>query len=141
MPDALKRETTSDGAVRLEAGRCVFRYRLLAPRVLKVDIQGRDRGQFGPAVFEEIRFHMGGEPLELFVDASRAEGPTQEVSEAWTRFLNREAPHLKRVSILAVSNFVHLTVSVAKLFSRTGELVQVYSDSDLFKNAMEKAVR
>jgi hypothetical protein len=141
MAEAPKRETTSDGAVRLEAGRCVFSYRLLAPRVLKVDIQGRDRGQFGPAVFEEIRFHMGGEPLELFVDASRADGPTQEVSEAWTRFLNREAPHLKRVSILAVSNFVHLTVSVAKLFSRTGELVQVYSNPDLFNTALEMASR
>lgn len=135
------REELKGGGVRLSDARCSFTFRLAAPRVLKVDIQGRDRGQFGPAVFEEIRFHMGGEPLELFVDASRAEGPVLEVSEAWTRFLNREAPHLKRVSILAVSKFVHLTVSVAKLFSRTGELVQVYSDAELFKAALEKASR
>lgn len=136
MAENPKRETLPDGAVRLEAARCSFTFRLVAPRLLRVDIRGRDRGQFGPAVFEEIRFHLGGEPLELFVDASEAEGPTTQVSDAWTRFLNREAPHLKRVSILAVSNFVHLAVSVAKLFSRTGELVQVYSDPALFRAAL-----
>jgi hypothetical protein len=68
------------------------------------DHLGRDTGEFGPAVFEEIRLHLDGpDPLELFVDATEADGPTSEVSDAWTRFLNKEAQHLKRVSILAVS--------------------------------------
>ena len=83
--------------------------------------------------------HPGGGPLELFLDASEAEGPTSDVSDAWTRFLNREAPHLKRVSVLAVAKFMHLTVSVANLFSRTGELVQVYSDPRLYREAPERA--
>jgi hypothetical protein len=47
-----------------------------------VTISGRDTGEFGPAVFEEIRFHLGGpDSLELFVDATEADGPTSEVSD------------------------------------------------------------
>lgn len=133
------REELKGGGVRLFDARCSFTFRLLSPRALEVEIRGRDRGQFGPAPFEEIRVHLGGTPLELFVDASQAEGPTSDVSDAWTRFLNREAPHLKRVSVLAVAKFVHLTVSVAKLFSRTGELVQVYSDPKLYREARERS--
>lgn len=133
------RETLPDGSTRLSKGGCSFTYTLVAPRALRVDIRGRDTGQFGPAPLEEIRLHLGGPPLELFVDAREADGPTSEVSEAWTRFLNKEAPHLKRVSILAVSKFVHLTVSVAKLFSRTGDLVQVYSEPELFRSAIERS--
>ena len=133
------RETLPGGTTRLSKGGCSFTYTLVAPRALRVEIRGRDAGQFGPAPLEEIRLHLGGQPLELFVDASEAEGPTSEVSEAWTRFLNKEASHLKRVSILAVSKFVHLTVSVAKLFSRTGELVQVYSEPELFRAAVERS--
>lgn len=139
MSDTFKRELLPGGAARLSKGRCAFLFEALKPRLLRVTIQGRDTGALGPAVFEEVRFHLGGEPLELFVDAREADGPTSEVSEAWTRFLNKEAPHFKRVSILAVSNFVHLTVSVAKLFSRTGELVQIYSDPGLFDAALERA--
>ncbi|HZE98133.1 MAG TPA: hypothetical protein VE981_13975 [Planctomycetota bacterium] len=139
MPEALQRQTLEGGTVRLATKRCSFIIQPVSPAVLKITIQGRDAGEFGPAVFNEIRFHLGSERVELFVDAAEAAGPTTAVSDAWTRFLNREAPHLKRVSILAVSKFVHLTVSVAKLFSRTGELIQVYSDPELFRAALSRA--
>ena len=46
---------------------------------------------------------------------------------------------MKLRRILAVSKFVHLTVSVAKLFSRTGELIQIYSDPRLFQAALDRA--
>jgi hypothetical protein len=138
--DAIKRESLPDGSCRLSSRRCAFTFLRETPSVLKVTISGRDTGEFGPAVFEEIRLHLGGPaPMELFVDATEADGPTTEVSDAWTRFLNKEAQHLKRVSILAVSKFVHLTVSVAKLFSRTGELIQLYSDPKLFQAALDRA--
>ena len=140
MPEATKRETLDDGSLRLSSPRCSFLFHRAAPSVLKVTITGRDTGQFGPSVFEEIRFHLGGaRRLELFVDASAAAGPTSDVSDAWTRFLGREAGHLTRVSILAASKFVHQTVSVAKLFSRTGELIQIYSDPAVFQAALERA--
>jgi hypothetical protein len=141
MSESFQRETLADGSIRLSTRKCRFTFRREAASALQILISGRDTGEFGPAVFNEIRFHLGGsEPLELFVDATEALGPTTDVSDAWTRFLSREAPHLKRVSILAVSKFVHLTVSVAKLFSRTGELIQVYSDPKLYQAALDRAI-
>lgn len=141
MTEAVRREELQDG-VRLSAKKCAFTFQRLGPRVLKVTIVGRDTGQFGASVFNEIRFHLGGpKGLELFVDAGQAAGPTSNVSDAWTRFLAREAPLLKRVSLLAVSKFVHLTVSVAKLFSRTGDLIQIYSDPQLFQSALDRAAK
>lgn len=140
MADPIHRETLDDGSLRLSSRRCSFTFRRAAPSVLVVVIEGRDTGQFGPSVFEEIRLHLGSKPLELFVDARAAAGPTSEVSDAWTRFLSREAKQLRRVSILAASKFVHLTVSVAKLFSRTGELIQIYSDPAVYRAALDRAV-
>jgi hypothetical protein len=140
MAQEVAREQLADGQVRLSTPKCAFTFTTIAKGILHVGISGHDTGAFGPAVFEEIRFHVSGPAsLELFVDATKATGPTSNVSEAWTRFLSTEAKHLKRVTILAVSKFVHLTVSVAKLFSRTGELIQVYSNPALFKAAMERA--
>lgn len=142
MPDTVTRQVRDDGSVALTCGRAAFVFRKRGAHVLDVAITGRDRGGFGPAVFDEIRYHFAGPAsLELFVDASEAESPTTEVSDAWTRFLAASAPHLRRVSILAVSRFVHMTVSVAKLFSRTGELVQLYSDPTLFAAARDRALK
>lgn len=76
------------------------------------------------------------EGLEIFVDASGAAGASWEVSESWTRFFRRNASVLKRVHILAPSKFVHQTISVAKLFSRTGDLIQVYSSPDVFRQLL-----
>jgi len=140
MPETPARTAMPDGTVLLTAGKCSFEFSRPAPSVLKIRIAGRDAGQFGPAVFDEVRLHFSGPAsLELFVDATEADGPIPDVSESWTRFFNREAPNLKRVSILAVSKFVHLTVSIAKLFSRTGELIQVCSNPKLFQDALAKA--
>jgi hypothetical protein len=141
MTETMARTELDGGGIRLSARKCTFEIRRLADRVLQVTIVGRDSGQFGSAVFDEIRRHFfTNSPLELFVDASDAHGATTEVSDAWTRFLNKEAGSLKRVTILAVSKFVHLTVSVAKLFSRTGDLIQIYSDPSLFHSAIKRAV-
>ena len=140
MADAIKREELENGTVRLTSKRCSFTFERAGAFVLKVTIAGRDTGEFGATVFSEIRFHLSGpKALELFVDATQAAGPKTDVSDAWTRFLSKEAPHLKRVSILAASKFVHLTVSIAKLFSRTGELIQIYSDPGLFQAAFDRA--
>ena len=140
MSETFSRVELPAGSTRLSARKCAFEFQPLADRVLKITILGRDTGQFGSAVFDEIRRHFFvNSPLELFVDARNADGATTDVSDAWTRFLNREAGSLNRVTILAVSKFVHLTISVAKLFSRTGDLVQIYSDPSLFDAALSRA--
>ena len=136
----MERTELPDGGLRFSAGRCRFDLLPLSASALLVAIEGPDRGQMGDAVLDELRARIRRpRHLELFVDASRATAAAVEVSEAWTRFLREEAAGLKRVSILAVTNFVHLTVSVAKLFSRTGDLIQIYSDPALFRAAVRGA--
>ena len=142
MPEAVKREELETGAIRLSTKKCSFTFDRIGGWTLQITITGRDSGQFGSAVFNEVRFHLSGpRALEIFVDARDAAGPPPAVSDAWTRFLSREAPHLRRVSILAGSKFVHQTVSVAKLFSRTGELIQIYSDPTVFAAALDRAIK
>ena len=136
----MDRSELPDGGLRFSAGRCRFDLLPLSPSALLIVIEGPDRGQLGGAVLDELRSRIRRpRHLELFVDAGGATAASAEVSEAWTRFLREEAGGLKRVSILAVTKFVHLTVSVAKLFSRTGDLVQIYSDPALFRAAVEAA--
>ena len=64
--------------------------------------------------------------------------PAVSVSDEWTRFfaLNRE--HLKRVSVLVGSKVVYLTVAIAQHLSRTGNLIQIYSDPEIFEARLPK---
>jgi hypothetical protein len=131
--EAVKREQTADGRVLLAAGGCVFVYERLRPGTLLVTITGNDAGQFGTSTLDEIRMELlRNRPLELFVDAREALGAAVSVSDDWTHFfaLNRE--HLRRVSVLVGSKVVHLTVAIAQHLSRTGELIQIYSDPATF---------
>lgn len=137
----IKREATTGGGLRLTAAGCAFAYERLRPGALLVTITGNDTGQFGTSTLDEIRLELlRHRPLELFVDAREALGPAVSVSEDWTQFfaLNRE--HLRRVSVLVGSKVVHLTVAIAQHLSRTGELIQIYSDPETF-NARVTAAR
>ena len=139
MENAVVREETSDGGVRLFDPVCTFTFRRLRPGSLLVTIVGNDTGQFGTRTLDEIRLElMRYRPLELFVDAREALGAAVSVSDEWTRFfaLNRE--HLKRVSVLVGSKVVYLTVAIAQHLSRTGNLIQIYSDPEMFEDRLSK---
>ncbi|MDB4966733.1 MAG: hypothetical protein JWN44_2422 [Myxococcales bacterium] len=112
----------------------------LKPGLLLVVIAGDDRGALGPAPFVEIEREMArSQPLELFMDLRDAAGAAPEVREAWTAWFQRQQVRLERVSILASSRFINLAVEIAKLFSRTGNLIQIYSDQRLFEQALTVA--
>jgi hypothetical protein len=129
----VRREQLPDGRTRLEAGDSSFVYRRLRPGALLVTIVGNDTGQFGTATLDEIRQEMQRHPsLELFVDARDAVGVAMSVSEEWTSFFAMNRPKLKRVSVLVSSKVVSLTVAIAQHLSRTGNLIQIYSDPETF---------
>jgi hypothetical protein len=133
MTENVRRETLSDGRVKLSSGGCDFVFSRVKPGVLLVTIAGYDTGQFGTASLDEIRLELQRhQPLELFVDAREADGATIGVSDEWTRFFTANRERLKRVSVLAGSKAVHLTVAIAQHLSRTGSLIQIYSDPELF---------
>lgn len=138
----MKPEILDDGTTRVSDGLCTFAFTRPKPGVLVVRIEGTDKGRLGTAPIDRVREEIGRfGALDLFIDARAAGVASLEVSDAWTAFFQANAGGLKRVTILAVSQFVHLTVSVAKLFSRTGELIQIYSDPALFEAAVAEAGR
>lgn len=135
-----RRETLADGSVRLTGPSCGFLYRRLRPGLLLVNITGDDKGELGTAAIDEISAEIGRfGPLELFVDTAGASGVDTRVSELWTAWFRDNQPRLKRVSILATSRFVHLAVSIAKHFSRTGDLIRIYDDAAAFEQAIARA--
>lgn len=129
----ITREATTDGRVRLTAAACTFVFERLRPGALLVTIAGNDTGQFGTTTLDEIRMELlRHRPLELFVDAGEALGAAVRVSEEWTRFFSVNREQLRRVSVLVGSKVVGLTVAIAQHLSRTGNLIQIYSDPATF---------
>ncbi|MBC7899116.1 MAG: hypothetical protein H7070_03600 [Saprospiraceae bacterium] len=134
---AIKREILSGGNVRLSAGDCIFLYERPRPGVLHVTISGYDTGQFGTSSLDEIHTAIGRDGvIELFVDAREAFGAAVSVSDEWTRFFSQKRDKLSRVHVLTGSKAVYLTVAIAQHLSRTGSLIQIYSDPDLFSNKL-----
>src|SRR4051812_4319524 len=138
---ALQREIQPDGSVLLRDPRCSFRF-IRQGCVMEIVIDGIDRGQLGNAPLDEIALALlHEEPLELFVDATRASMPTVEVSRQWTGFFSLNRERLKRVSILVGSRPVELTVAIAQHLSQTGNLIQIYSDEAIYGARKAEALR
>jgi len=129
----INRELLTGGNVRLTSDGCWFEYARPRPNVLFVTISGVDSGQFGTAPLDEISLAIARDgKIELFVDAREALGPAVSVSEDWTRFFANNRDKLSRVHVLVGSKVVGLTVAIAQHLSRTGNLIQIYSDPGTF---------
>ena len=136
----IKREILPGGDVRLSSGSSVFLYRRPRPGVLHVTISGYDSGQFGTATLDEILTAIAREgKLELFVDAREASSAGVGVSEDWTRFFSTNRENLSKVHVLVGdSKVLQLTVAIARHLSRTGNLIQIYSDAAIFGGKLSK---
>jgi hypothetical protein len=138
----LERAVLPNGSIRITAGESAFDFTRPKPGVLVVTIEGYDQGQFGTAPFDEIGSALRvGAPLELFVDARNAVGATVRVSQDWTSFLSRHKSDFRHVHVLASSKMVELTVAIARHLSRTGNLIQIYSDPAIFDSQLAAAAR
>ena len=134
------REQLPGGRLTLSSNSCVFTYDRLRPGVMLVTISGIDNGQFGTATLDEIRLELlRNRPLELFVDASATLGVRAGVSKEWTDFFSLNRDHLKRVSVLVGSKAIELTVAIAQHLSQTGNLLQIYTDRELFDARLASA--
>ena len=136
------RELLPDGSVRLTSGDSAFAFARPKADVLVVTITGYDKGQFGTAPLEEIGSVLRvAAPLQLFVDARGAFGATVRVSQDWTSFFTRHQHDLAHVHVLAGSKMVELTVAIARHLSRTGNLIQIYSDPGIFEAQLAAACK
>jgi hypothetical protein len=134
------REALPDGAVMLSAEGCVFTYTRPKRGVLVVAISGHDKGQFGTLTLDEISLALKRDrPLELFIDAREAVGAAVSVSDEWTRFFATNRSDFTRVHVLAGTKVVQLTVAIAQHLSRTGSLIQIYSDAGIFESRLALA--
>ncbi|MFY0572445.1 hypothetical protein ACN28E_52605 [Archangium lansingense] len=135
-----KRETLEDGSVRLSGERCSYLYQRLRPGVVFARISGDDKGELGDAPRDELREDLSRyAPVELFFEMDESTGGTLPVHEAWTTWFSTWRPALKSVSILTHSKYMHVSVEIVKLFSRTGELIRVYLDPEPFHEALQRA--
>jgi hypothetical protein len=134
------RKVLEDGTILLESGGCEFRFQRPRPGIIIVQSSGRDKGQFGNAPFNEMADDLASfAPVELFIDAGQVISAIVPVQDAWTEWLRENRSALKSVSMLVRSNYMHFTAEVAKLFSRTGELLRVYLDPVRFQEAIARA--
>lgn len=105
--------------------------------MLLVTISGDDSGQFGTSTLDEINTAIAREGrLELFVDAREALGAAVSVSEDWTKFFSDRRDKFSTVHVLVGSKVMNLTVSIAQHLSRTGNLIQIYSDPEIFEEKL-----
>ncbi|HUQ52415.1 MAG TPA: hypothetical protein VM692_09350 [Gammaproteobacteria bacterium] len=138
----LKRVVQPDGTVRMTAEAAAFQFARPKPDVLVIKITGYDKGQFATAPFDEIGSILRvATPLELFIDARDAVGATVRVSQDWTSFLALHKADLRHVHVLAGSKMVELTVAITRHLSRTGNLLQIYSDPEIFAAQLAAASR
>lgn len=134
------KEILPDRRVQLSCDGCTFIFQRLRPGALLVTINGFDAGQFGTGVLDEFRLELSRySPLELFIDAQNALGVAVDVSQEWTRFFSTHRQQLKRVSVLVGSKMMQLTVAISQHLSQTGNLIQIYSDPEVFRENMARA--
>lgn len=134
------RETLSRGAVRLVSADAHFTFSRPRPGVLLIEIAGHDAGQFGTSALDEITNALLREkPLEVFVDTRAAVGVATTVREDWTRFFASNRANLTAVHVLTGSKIVHLAIAVAQLFSKTGNLIRLYSKPESFQAQLDRA--
>jgi hypothetical protein len=141
-PGRLERAVRPDGSVLMIAESSRFEFARPTPRVLIMSFVGYDKGQFGTGPFDEIgailRVHT---PLELFIDARNAIGATVRVSQDWTSYFSLHKDDFTRIHVLAGSKLIELTVGIVRHLSRTGNLIQIYSDSEPFEAELAAASR
>ena len=134
-----QREELKNGGVRFstkEASIVIYRPR---PGVVLMIIAGADRGEFGTAPHAELDDDIRKfAPCEMFMDLTGASLAALSVQKSWTEWLSQRRPWLKTVNILVAGKYVHVTVEIAKLFSRTGELIRIYTDASAFDGALDR---
>jgi hypothetical protein len=136
----LKRDLLPDGSIELSADDCSFTYKRVKAGLLRVTVKGHDTGQFGSATLDEIVAAIARDrKIELFIDAREAIGAAVSVSDEWTRFFSHHRDGLTRVHVLVGSKVVYLTVAIAQHLSRTGNLLQIYSDPEIFESRLPAA--
>jgi hypothetical protein len=139
--DSNKKRTNDDDELRLKGQGATMVLTRLGPAIVLLSATGHDKGQFGDAPFEWLEREMGRHGvIEVFVDTREMFNATQTVADGWSEWIKRHRARLRRMSLLVSSKYVEMTLEVAKLFSRTGDLMRIYTDAPAFSDAISQAL-
>lgn len=132
---------TGSGTVELLTERCsIFCVR---PRrgVALVKIAGAPNGPVYEALFNQLEpDFVSDAPIELFVDARQASAGAVNLVD-WVTFLNQDHGLFKCVHVLVASTVISLSVNIIKHLSRTGDLIQIYTEPSTFNRHLQQAGR
>jgi hypothetical protein len=131
----------SSTRITLQAAHCAITFSRPASRVVLMEIDGLDLGELErtPFVLLDDLLERAG-PLELFVDARKARGPSLDVSAQWARWLARNRRLLERVTMLTgPRGHVKVTAEFVRRFSELGERMRVVTESHAFDAALSVA--
>lgn len=102
--------------------------------ILRSSICGDDYGQFGDEPFNEIERFLT-RPLRWYVDATSTGFIAPNVRAAWSAWLSAHRENFEHIGFLTPPGTVALIVDIAREFSRTGDLIQRYTDPAAFERA------
>jgi hypothetical protein len=106
-------------------------------RAIVIHIAGTDIGELGrrpfAAVDELLKLHT---PVELFIDARDARGPSVDVSAQWAAWLREHRERFEHVNMLTRSRFVQLTADFVQRFAELGDRMRIFTDASSFDAAL-----
>ena len=116
-----------------------FRFRRLDRTATHIGIIGRDTGEFGSLVLDELQDCLSrGVPHAYFIDARESAGAERRVSDEWTAWMLANRSSIKAMHVLTGSAFVHFQLSVASHVSGAAGLMKVHAAPEVFLRAMEE---
>jgi hypothetical protein len=128
-PEHFTRTIDARGTVLLAGGGGSIEVVRPVPGVAVVTLRGHDRGDFGSAVFDELRADVVRyPPIELFIDLSTSTGATVAVQDQWSAWFAANRPALRGVHVLATGSYLHFAAELVKRWSRTDDLISVHTD-------------
>lgn len=128
--------------VVLAGAHCTITLSRPAPRTVVVQISGMDVGELHRRPFAELETLLIGErPVELFIDARDARGPSVDVSASWASWLREHREQLAHINMLTRSRFVQLTADFVQRFAELGDRMRIFTDPSAFDTALQLAVR
>ncbi len=137
----MRMERTHAEPVRFDGTHCSIVIERPRRAVVVLRISGRDVGEFGDGPMLDVERDLNvGAPLELFVDARRAQGASLDVSSDWAQWLGRHRAAFRQVSMLTSSRFIQITADFVRRFAGLGELMRIYTDPAAFDEALAAAI-
>jgi hypothetical protein len=129
----ITRETLPDGSLRLSVERCSYTIKRLRPGTLHIVVAGQENGELGRAPLGEVAAEAAlHPPARLLIDLSGITHVATAVSDDWTAWFRANRNSIRRVDALVASVYLHLTVAVSQVFSRTDDLMQIHRDPATF---------